>query len=524
MQNVTSFVKAKSPLSLAISGEEPKKSAASKSDKNLFSLLLASLANLKAGESIDLQAPKKQSESSLSKETNVPVKTAESKAKSLDEHLLSDLLKVIDMLKTQSPLPLVPILKSPERLEKILNNATALKEFGEVKSLGDLLSLSKKYDLGLEKISVSKQSAESLQKEFPTLAKSAFFEQILQEETLATTPIEETKSTSSLLSSSSILDKTIKKSDVGEQSSALKELMSKELTTPKEEVKISKEVIAKENFSPSILANESKKVVNSAEQTIIQKVVAKPVEKHEEIKMPPQTQITQENEQETIDTKPSVLTRMSEVKAESAPLGKGMMETILQTIKSEKTQPTSLQANAIEKPVESEENQTTASYDTIAEINNTNETNLITQEQKTSIKSENAPKQVIAPKETFNHFAQDFKEKLEAYRPPIMKVELSLFPKSLGEVDVTLLTRGNNLHVNIMSTTSTMSVFTQNQAEFKNALINMGFHNLEMNFSDQRGHEGQSGQQKQSQNTFFDEISEDVLAKTSIELIVPHYV
>ena len=107
-----------------------------------------------------------------------------------------------------------------------------------------------------------------------------------------------------------------------------------------------------------------------------------------------------------------------------------------------------------------------------------------------------------------------------------MKVELSLFPKSLGEVDVTLLTRGNNLHVNITSTTSTMTLFTQNQAEFKNALINMGFHNLEMNFSDQRGHEQGQQQQKNAPTGFFDDLSEENLAETvtTVELVVPRYV
>ena len=102
----------------------------------------------------------------------------------------------------------------------------------------------------------------------------------------------------------------------------------------------------------------------------------------------------------------------------------------------------------------------------------------------------------VLPKESLGQFATDLKEKVEAYKPPIMKVELSLFPKSLGEVDVTLLTRGNNLHVNITSTTSTMTLFTQNQAEFKNALVNMGFTNLEMNFSDQRGKEQQQNNNK----------------------------
>lgn len=103
-----------------------------------------------------------------------------------------------------------------------------------------------------------------------------------------------------------------------------------------------------------------------------------------------------------------------------------------------------------------------------------------------------------------------------------MKVELSLSPKSLGDVDVTLLTRGNNLHVNISSNTTTMLLFTQNQNDVKSALINMGFTNLEMNFSDQNNKE-QSQQNSQKQNNgSFEEFSEEETAL--LEIIIPQYV
>ena len=103
-----------------------------------------------------------------------------------------------------------------------------------------------------------------------------------------------------------------------------------------------------------------------------------------------------------------------------------------------------------------------------------------------------------------------------------MKVELSLSPKNLGDVDVTLLTRGNNLHVNISSNTSTMSLFTQNQNDVKSALINMGFTNLEMNFSDQNNKE-QAQQNRQKQNNGnFEEFNEEETAL--LEIIIPQYV
>lgn len=104
-----------------------------------------------------------------------------------------------------------------------------------------------------------------------------------------------------------------------------------------------------------------------------------------------------------------------------------------------------------------------------------------------------------------------------------MKVQMALNPKALGEVDVTIINRGNNLHVSITSNTNTMTLFTQNQAEFKNSLVNMGFTNLEMNFSDQRQSNNEQSKNSSSANKdFFEELEEET--STSIELIVPQYV
>lgn len=88
-------------------------------------------------------------------------------------------------------------------------------------------------------------------------------------------------------------------------------------------------------------------------------------------------------------------------------------------------------------------------------------------------------------KETFTHFAQDFQEKMSQFKPPITRFNITLHPESLGEVEVSITQRGQNLQVNFSSNSSTMSLFLQHQAEFKNSLVNMGFMGLEMNFSEQ---------------------------------------
>lgn len=99
----------------------------------------------------------------------------------------------------------------------------------------------------------------------------------------------------------------------------------------------------------------------------------------------------------------------------------------------------------------------------------------------------------ITPKETLQYFSQDLKEAVDQYKAPITKLSITLNPNNLGEVEVTLIQRGNNLHINFNSNTNAMNLFIQNQAEFKNSLVNMGFTGLEMNFSDQ-------GKREQNQN------------------------
>ncbi|MCH9812752.1 MAG: flagellar hook-length control protein FliK, partial [Epsilonproteobacteria bacterium] len=125
-------------------------------------------------------------------------------------------------------------------------------------------------------------------------------------------------------------------------------------------------------------------------------------------------------------------------------------------------------------------------------------------------------------KKTFTTFAEEFKEKVESYKPPLMKIKMELKPHGLGEVDVTLLNRGNNLQVNINSNANTIAMFAQNQVEFKNSLVNMGFSDLQMNFSEQQKKE--QGQQKQQENKSSFEQFDETDEQDGFEMIVPQYV
>lgn len=131
----------------------------------------------------------------------------------------------------------------------------------------------------------------------------------------------------------------------------------------------------------------------------------------------------------------------------------------------------------------------------------------------------------ITPKETLQYFSQDLKEAVDQYKAPITKLSINLNPNNLGEVEVTLIQRGNNLHINFNSNTNAMNLFIQNQAEFKNSLVNMGFTGLEMNFSDQGKREQNQNQGKNRSGYGFKDVldGKNESEKVNLELVLAKY-
>lgn len=131
----------------------------------------------------------------------------------------------------------------------------------------------------------------------------------------------------------------------------------------------------------------------------------------------------------------------------------------------------------------------------------------------------------ITSKETLQYFSQDLKEAVDQYKAPITKLSITLNPNNLGEVEVTLIQRGNNLHINFNSNTNAMNLFIQNQAEFKNSLVNMGFTGLEMNFSDQGKREQNQNQGKNRSGYGFKDAldGKNESEKVNLELVLAKY-
>ncbi|MBS4313557.1 flagellar hook-length control protein FliK [Campylobacter vulpis] len=135
----------------------------------------------------------------------------------------------------------------------------------------------------------------------------------------------------------------------------------------------------------------------------------------------------------------------------------------------------------------------------------------------------NQNQKIISPKESLQYFSKDLKEAMEQqYKAPITKLSITLNPSNLGEVEVTLVQRGTNLHINFNSNHNAMNLFLQHQAEFKNSLVNMGFTGLEMNFSEQGKKE--QHQEKKSKTHYYEEsIEEESSPKINLELVLAKY-
>ncbi len=121
---------------------------------------------------------------------------------------------------------------------------------------------------------------------------------------------------------------------------------------------------------------------------------------------------------------------------------------------------------------------------------------------------------------TLNTFAQEFKEQVENYKPPLMKIKMQLKPVGLGDVDVTMINRGKNLHITLNSNPHTIAIFAQNQIEFKNTLINMGFSELNMSFNENSKNRDEQNQKQKKSSEKFENFSEE----ESFEIVTPIYI
>lgn len=136
-------------------------------------------------------------------------------------------------------------------------------------------------------------------------------------------------------------------------------------------------------------------------------------------------------------------------------------------------------------------------------------------------------------KQMIKYISQDVKTAIQDYKSPFTRIKVQLNPQKLGEVDLTIVQRGKNLHVNISSNNAAINTLSMNANELKAQLGNNGINNATLNFnnSSQNGEQQASQQQQSRQNerkadeeyNYYDneETNEEVLS--SLEIVVPNY-
>jgi len=136
-------------------------------------------------------------------------------------------------------------------------------------------------------------------------------------------------------------------------------------------------------------------------------------------------------------------------------------------------------------------------------------------------------------KQMTKYLSADVKHAIENYKAPFTRVKVQLHPQKLGEVDLTIVQRGKNLHVSLSSNNAAINALAMNANDLKVQLQNNGIQNASLNFNnnaqgDQNAAGGQPQQQQNRQNAheeynFFEneEKNEEVLS--SLEIVVPHY-
>jgi hypothetical protein len=142
-------------------------------------------------------------------------------------------------------------------------------------------------------------------------------------------------------------------------------------------------------------------------------------------------------------------------------------------------------------------------------------------------KTEPLTQKIVESKQLIQHMAQNIKESMENYRPPFTKIKMQLNPQKFGEMEVTLVQRGNNVHININANTSALTVMMQNAHELKAQLSAQGLGDASMNFS---SHQQQQDNHHRRENAhsayekfqeFEDEFTE---VATALEIVVPRYI
>ena len=334
------------------------------------------------------------------------------------------------------------IITSKLKQENILLSKTEIKEFKKIDNIKELIKFADKKGLNIKDIKIE---AEKIVEKLPLL--------------------KETK-----------IDKSIK-------------LTTKEILRPKHKQTIK---LTPENTNQPIKINQTKQKVTLENilKTPLNNEIKKNIKNTDE-------KITKTTHQ-TLKTKNDVLNKIQNIKNEKI----DVKENSVEISKNIKTETKTIVANTTQHTTKHH----SINLDTLLnpklekieaklqKIEQKNENNInLNQTPINEIKAKS-----IQAKEVIKHFNNNLDDAIKNYKPPVSKVNIELNPKNLGKVEVTIIQRGNNIQVNMNTDQSNVALFQTHQAEFRQALSNIGFSNIDMSFSSNQDKERKQNQAKKS--------------------------
>lgn len=429
------------------------------------------------------------------------------------------------------------IAKISSSLEKLISIEENLAQLKDVKDLKDLLKIAEKLKLGLEKLSITSEALGALKSKFPALDKANFFKPIDISLNQAALSAKNAKPAQPVLLAS-LLGKTAPKSIT----QVLKEAELEATKTPKTAPKESglKGLLNGDDIKTKAPKQSANEIVEKVQNKVEQKSAATDLKdllkiSEKSTKEPKIAAMLNESKKEQkIEPKiaPSPLPSAPKVaKSEVDELKAFDIQNYLNNI-SKKA------ASAIETTAPSgagtlADMQSEPSGESRPSFGDAIENRLSDNNFKDMITALKMQDKIISrdiQQNSVRTFAAQMVEKISEFKPPVTRVNLQLHPAELGEVNITMIARANNLHVNVTSANATMALFLQNQAEFKANLVNMGFSDIQMSFSDHK--EGSNTQQNANKAKKSYESDEDGVminefegsGESTLEIVLPRYI
>ena len=412
------------------------------------------------------------------------------------------------------------IAKISSSLEKLISIEENLAKLKDVKDLKDLLKIAEKLKLGLEKLSITNEALGALKSKFPALDKANFFKPIDISLNQAALSAKNAKPAQPVLLAS-LLGKTAPKSIT----QVLKEAELEATKTPKTAPKESglKGLLNGDDIKTKAPKQSANEIVEKVQNKVEQKSAATDLKDFLNI-----------SEKSTKEPKiaPSPLPSAPKVaKSEVDELKAFDIQNYLNSISKkaasaiETTAPSGAETLADMQSEPSNESRPSFGDAIENRLSDNNFKDMIT-----ALKMQDKIISRDIQQNSVRTFAAQMVEKISEFKPPVTRVNLQLHPAELGEVNITMIARANNLHVNVTRVNATMALFLQNQAEFKANLVNMGFSDIQMSFSDHK--EGSNTQQNANKAKKSYESDEDGVminefegsGESTLEIVLPRYI